>query len=99
MSDIRITHNAALNRYELHVGDALASIADYRPSGDRLVFSHTETHHEFRGQGLAAKLVAWALDDVRARGLSVFPTCWFVADFIDDHPEYRDLLAEDRRAS
>jgi len=21
------------------------------------------------------------------------PACWFVAEFVDDHPEYRDLVA------
>ncbi len=88
-----IGHNAAQNRYELFAGDRLASLADYRVEDDRVVLFHTETHDEFRGRGLAAQLVRWALDDIRAQGRTVVPTCWFVADFIDDNPEYRDLVA------
>lgn len=89
----RIAHNEDSKRYELFVGDTLASLADYRVEGDRVVIFHTETRDEFRGKGLAAKLVQWALDDIRARGQTVEPACWFVADFIEDHPEYRDLVA------
>jgi len=44
-----------------------------------------------RGRRLAAKLVRAALDDVRDTNQSVIPRCWFVAQFIHDHPEYHDL--------
>jgi predicted GNAT family acetyltransferase len=33
------------------------------------------------------------LDDVRARGHTVVPRCWFVAEFIEQNPSYADLLA------
>jgi predicted GNAT family acetyltransferase len=46
-----------------------------------------------RGQGFGAELVRRALDDVRAGGGSVVAQCWYVAQFIDEHPEYADLLA------
>ncbi len=72
---------------------SLASIADYRMEGDSVVIFHTETSDEFRGRGLAAELVQWTLDDVRKQGLKVVPDCWFVADYIEAHPEYRDLVA------
>lgn len=89
----RITHNPDRHRYELFVDDALASFAEYRLDGDSVVIFHTETAGAFRGRGLAAELVEWALNDVREKGQTVVPQCWFVADFIQDHPEYRDLVA------
>ena len=33
-----------------------------------------------------------ALDDVRPTGRRVVPSCWYVAQFIDEHPDYADLL-------
>jgi uncharacterized protein len=90
---LRITHNEDEGRYELFLGSQLVSIAEYQRRGDRLVFDHTETNMRFRGRGLAEQLIRAALDDVRANGLSVVPQCWFVADFVDGHPEYRDLVA------
>jgi len=93
MSDIEITNNTEANRYELRVDGELASIAEYTPSGGRLVFDHTETLPAFRGRGLAAKLVAAALADVRERKFGVVPSCWFVAEFIDEHPEFGELVS------
>lgn len=91
---IRMVHNAPQRRYELFVGSELASLVDYTESGETFVFDHTETDRRFRGRGLAARIVAFALDDVRERGGSVVPACWFVADFIDENPQYADLLGE-----
>jgi hypothetical protein len=88
----RVVHNPDESRYELYLDDELASVADYQSAGDHLDFDHTETADRFRGRGLAAELVGWALDDVRKRGSKVVASCWFVADFIADHPEYRALL-------
>jgi uncharacterized protein len=38
-------------------------------------------------------LIATALDDARARGLTVVPRCPFVREFIENHAEYQDLVA------
>ena len=81
-------------RYELRVDEAIASYADFDDDGERVVMPHTVTQPAFRGQGLAAQVVQFALDDIRASGRRVVPSCWFVAQFIDEHPEYRDLLAD-----
>jgi predicted GNAT family acetyltransferase len=54
---------------------------------------HTEVDPEFEGSGLGGKLVAGALDDVRAQGRRVQPLCPFVAKYIARHPEYADLVA------
>ena len=92
--DVKTVHNAGRRRYELYVGDELASLTEYRPEAERWIFDHTETAGAFRGRGLAARVVAFALDDVRTRGVSVVPRCWFVADFIEANPGYRDLVAD-----
>lgn len=80
-------------RYELVVGDEVVGFADFRDDGDALVFPHTVTLPEHRGQGYGAILVQGALDDARHRGRTVVPTCWFVAEFIDTNPAYADLVA------
>jgi len=92
MTEVR--HAADQRRYELWDGDELVGVADYRPGADgTLVFPHTEIAPDRRGRGLGDVLVRGALDDVRARGEVIVPACWFVADFVDANPEYRDLVA------
>jgi predicted GNAT family acetyltransferase len=90
---IEIRNNSGRSRYELIVDGAVAGVADYRQYGATVVLPHTETDAARRGQGLGEKLVRGALDDIRRSGRTVVPRCWFVAQFIDDHPEYRDLVA------
>jgi predicted GNAT family acetyltransferase len=91
--DAQVTNNADQNRYEIRVQGRLVGVADYRVAGDVVVIPHTEITPALRGNGLAAQLVRWALDDVRGSRRSVDPQCWYVAQFIDDNPEYGDLLA------
>jgi uncharacterized protein len=91
--EVEIVHNADASRYELYVGAELASLADYNARGDVVVMHHTETRPMFSGRGYAAQVVRFALDDLRKGRRSIIPQCWFVADFIDAHPEYKDLLA------
>lgn len=89
--DIEIVKVPDSGRYEVRSQGRVVGVADYRRVGDVVVLPHTEVDRSLRGQGVAARLVAFALDDVRAQGLRVDPQCWYVADYLDRHPEYADL--------
>lgn len=91
--DATVQHNPDRSRYELSVDGEVVGIADYRRQGDVMVFPHTEISAHMRGKGLGAELVRGALDDVRQSGGRVVPHCWYVAQFIDEHPQYEELLA------
>jgi uncharacterized protein len=88
-----VAHDRERSRYELTVDGTVNAFAEYIERGDITVFHHTVTNAAMRGRGLAAIVVRAALDDTRARGRMVDPQCWYVAQFIDAHPEYADLLA------
>ena len=87
-----VRRNPDRSRYELFVDDDLVGIADYREQADAIVLPHTEIDRTRRGQGLGAELVKGTLDDIRRSGRAVVPRCWYVAEFIDEHPDYQDLL-------
>jgi uncharacterized protein len=88
-----LVHNEPKDRFELIVDGELASFAEYRASGDVLVFDHTVTDPAFRGQGLAARVVQFALEHARETNRTVVPQCWFVREFIESNPEFEDLVA------
>ncbi|MBF6467838.1 N-acetyltransferase [Nocardia beijingensis] len=90
----RLEHNVADTRYEIYIDDTLAGYADYAEREDLEVrdFHHTLTFPEFRGRGVAAQVVEFALNDSRAAGYSVIPTCWYVEQYISQHREYADLV-------
>lgn len=92
---VHVDRNDERSRYEITLDGRPVGYADYRRQGGTVVFPHTVIEPSMRGQGFGAELVRRALDDVRARGGSVVAQCWYVAQFIDEHSEYADLLAAD----
>lgn len=97
-SEPTVADNPEERRYEIRVDGELAGFAQYEGQPESIVFTHTEIDDRFEGQGLGGKLVAFALDDARERGLAVLPLCPFVKGYIQRHSEYADLIPEDRRA-
>ncbi|HEV7482918.1 MAG TPA: GNAT family N-acetyltransferase [Solirubrobacterales bacterium] len=101
MSDdptIAVSDASERERYEIRVDGELAGFATYKARPRQIAFEHTEIDAGFEGQGLAGKLIAFALDDARERGLAVLPFCPFVKAYVQRHREYADLVPEDRRA-
>jgi predicted GNAT family acetyltransferase len=88
-----VRDNSERQRYELLVDDRIVSIADYRLQHEVVVVPHVETDPRFRGQGMADRLMAGMLADLRDRGRTLDPLCPFAADYICQHPGEADLLA------
>ncbi|NIJ07429.1 hypothetical protein FHS31_001025 [Sphingomonas vulcanisoli] len=88
MSAVR--DNEAAQRYELDV-DGQTAIAAYHREGDVVVFTHTKVPDALQGQGIASRLIAGALADVRAKGLKIEPLCAFVAAYVARHPEAANI--------
>jgi predicted GNAT family acetyltransferase len=85
-----VVHNRSKSRFEMEVGGQLA-IAEYSRDGDRILFTHTEVPPQFRGHGLAEKIVLFGLEVARRENLRVVPLCSYVARVLQRHPEYREL--------
>jgi predicted GNAT family acetyltransferase len=90
---VQLLDHAARSRYEAVVDGQVVAFADYEVRGSIVVMPHTVTQPHLRGQGHAGRVVQFALDDIRSAGRKVIPSCWYVAQFIDEHPEYADLVA------
>lgn len=95
---VRVVDVPDSSRFEIRVDGALAGFADYRRRSDRVVLTHTEVDSAYQGQGLAGRLTREVLDRIRGEGLYVTPLCPYVADYIQQHPEYSDLVDERHRA-
>lgn len=88
-----VFNNQDEQRYELQVDEVVLGIASYRMDGDgTMVFTHTAVDPQEEGKGYGSQLASGALDDVRSGNRKVVASCEFIARYIDDHPEYRDLL-------
>jgi uncharacterized protein len=93
MANEQITDNTAEHRYELMLDGEVAALINYRLHQGRIDLIHTEVTPEHEGKGLGSRIATFALDDARRRGLSVTPSCSYIAKFIERHSGYADLVA------
>jgi predicted GNAT family acetyltransferase len=91
---ITVENRPQQSQYALVEDGETIGFAAYDVVGDEIRFTHTEIEPSRRSAGLGAQLVQGALDDVRAEtSLRVVPLCPFVADWVDEHVDYQELLA------
>ena len=85
-------------RYEVELDGTPAGFTAYVLRPGLIAFTHTEVDQRLAGHGLASRLIGYALDDARARSLSVLPFCPFVRGYIERHPAYLDLVPAEHRS-
>jgi predicted GNAT family acetyltransferase len=93
---ITVVHHADDEYYELLVDGQQAGLLVYHLIGSHLSITHTVIEQTYRGRGLSWVLVGRALDDIRTRSVTVSNYCAVVSRFIEQHPEYADILGAPR---
>ncbi|OCW96176.1 GNAT family N-acetyltransferase [Alishewanella sp. HH-ZS] len=81
MQQLNIQHDSAGQRFILSEGNASA-LLDYQLNGQHIDFCHTYVPPEFRGKGLAEKLVRHALSWAKDNGLQIHASCSYVQRFL-----------------
>lgn len=89
--DLRIVDVPERQRYEAVLDGRVVGFTEYRRVRGRLIFIHTEVDPAMKGRGVAGRLAAGALDDVRAQGLRFTAKCPFIAAWLERHPQYEDI--------
>lgn len=81
------------SRYQSAIDDEVIAIIGYTQlDDDRVIIDHTKTSAVMRGHGLAGQLTRFALEDLRARHQHVVVHCAYTRHYLDQHPEFADLL-------
>jgi predicted GNAT family acetyltransferase len=86
------TVTAEPDRFTIAVDGKTVGLADFVDRDGQRIFTHTETTDGYEGRGLATILVAHALDKTRDAGLRIVPSCSMVAQYVDKHPEFDDIV-------
>ncbi|WP_454050255.1 GNAT family N-acetyltransferase [Cellulomonas sp. Marseille-Q8402] len=98
MTTYTVTDLPADDRFEIRDAEGtVLGVASYRRAPGVVVFTHTEVDPRHEGHGVGTTLVREALDTVRAAGMRIEPQCPFVRDFVAEHAEYADLVADPAR--
>lgn len=95
LEKLQVVQNLSENRFETLV-DGYPSKLDYIQDGKNFVITHVGVHPELRGQGVAGKLVEVSLQYAKENSLRVIPMCSYAAAYMRRHPEYTDLMDQER---
>lgn len=88
-----VEHQPAKERFVARVDAGEAELVYMRPEGKILDLIHTFVPPEGRGEGVGDALVERAFAHAREEGLQVRPSCPFVRNWLEDHPEQGDIVA------
>ncbi|WP_235855916.1 GNAT family N-acetyltransferase [Mesobaculum littorinae] len=94
MSEPRITREDSdtRGRWVLQVDGQEAELTYSRLSPARIIADHTGVPSALEGRGLGRALVARMVEDARAEGLTVVPTCPFVRAMGQRHADWQDVI-------
>ena len=89
-----IVDRPELSRFELVRGEQVLGFSEYRRKGGALTITHTEIDPQLQEHGLGSKLAEGMLGQLRGSGEKIVASCAFITHYIDENPEWADLLAE-----
>jgi predicted GNAT family acetyltransferase len=90
---VDVHRNDENHHYEATLDGKVVGFVRFRHRPGQIVLIHTETDPAYEGRGVGSALARGALDDVRARGEKAVLKCEFIASYVQQHPEYQDLVA------
>ncbi|HEV7353745.1 MAG TPA: GNAT family N-acetyltransferase [Brevundimonas sp.] len=86
-----VRDNPEARRYELEL-DGQVAVMTYNLNPPQLMITETLVPEALEGRGLASRLAAAVVADVRARGLVLLPVCPYLAGWLQKHPEHADVV-------
>ncbi|MBN2117571.1 MAG: N-acetyltransferase [Anaerolineales bacterium] len=95
LGELKVTHKETESRFEVRINDHLSKL-DYMLNGKNFVITHVGVYPEFRGQGVAGKIMESSLEYARQNALRVIPMCSYAAGYIRKNPRYLELTKQER---
>ena len=89
---MEIINNKKQFRFELPLPGGEFAELNYRWLKGSMVLMHTVVPSSARGKGIGGILVKYVLDYAREQHLKIINYCHFVTKYLNDHPEYNDLI-------
>jgi predicted GNAT family acetyltransferase len=92
-SDIRLERRGHRGRYVLDMPNGEPAELTFVESGaGHIIVDHTWVPPQYRGRGVAERLVTKVVEDAREAGISITPLCRFVATEFRRHKDWADVL-------
>jgi hypothetical protein len=86
------TVSSEKDRFTIGVEGRTVGFTEFADRDGQRIFTHTEVDDDFEGRGLATILIGEALQATRDGGLRIVPVCPMVANYVEKHDEYSDVV-------
>ena len=88
----QLVKDTGARRYVATDNGAELGVVTWSEEGDAISLDHTIVDPAHQGKGVAGRLVAFALDDLRDHSTArVIPRCSYIQTYLRRHPEYQVL--------
>lgn len=70
------------------------AVLDFVKRGNEVYVTHTYTPPEFRGRGIAAKLMEALISYCEKNNMKIYPICSYAISFFEKNAELKHMLSE-----
>lgn len=91
--EIKVIHRPRLNKFLIRLGRGKYAFIEYEIKEKTLYVTKAYTPEEFRGKGIASKIMTEVIKYAEREGFKIVPICSFAEYFFKKHPEYKHMLA------
>ena len=89
---VEVRKDETARLYEALIDGQVVGNLAYETTGGRISLTHSYVDEDQRHRGVASALARFALEDVQKNQTKAGVYCGFVADYVEDHPEFQDAV-------
>jgi uncharacterized protein len=93
--DIKVNFEEKANRFAVRLNGKIAYLTYEKKDDKKVAFDHTYVPEDYRHQGIAGELTETAMEWAKKNNLMVIPACSYVRWWIDQNPEYKDMVVQE----
>ncbi|MGW0147894.1 GNAT family N-acetyltransferase [Streptomyces sp. NPDC003333] len=95
---VEVRKDETARLYEALIDGQVVGTLAYETTGGRFSLTHSYVDHDRRHQGVASAMARYALEDLSRSRNRIGIYCGFVADYVEAHPAWRDVVDINRSA-
>src|SRR4051794_41602969 len=95
---VEVRKDETTRLYEALIDGRVVGDLAYETTGGRVSLTHSYVDEDQRHRGVASAMARYALEDLSQSQTKVVIYCGFVADYVEDHPEWKDAVDINRSA-
>ena len=94
MNEIKIIHIPRIKKFLVRLGRGKYAFIEYEIIGGKIYINKAYTPEEFRGRGIATKIMKSIVKYARDNNMKIVPICSFAKYFFSKYPEFKYVLAK-----